>query len=130
MAGYDTYFLTGTDEHGQKIEQAADKNNITPQQLVDKFSDNFKQLATIFNIKHDDFIRTTEPRHKQAVQIFWQRLQEKNAIYPDKYSGWYAVRDEAFYTDKQITTNDKGEKIAIASGAPVEWVEEESYFSA
>ena len=128
LAGFDTYFLTGTDEHGQKIEQAADKNNITPQQLVDRFSDNFKQLATIFNIKHDDFIRTTEPRHKQAVQVFWQRLQEKNAIYLDKYSGWYAVRDEAFYTDKQITTNDKSEKIAIASGAPVEWVEEESYF--
>ena len=77
LAGYDTYFLTGTDEHGQKIEQAADKNNITPQQLVDKFSDNFKQLANIFNIKHDDFIRTTEPRHKQAVQVFWQKLQEK-----------------------------------------------------
>ncbi len=128
LAGYDTYFLTGTDEHGQKIEQAAAKNNITPQQLVDRFSENFKCLANIFNIKHDDFIRTTEPRHKQAVQIFWQKLQEKGAIYLDKYSGWYAVRDEAFYTDKQIETNDKGEKVAIASGAPVEWVEEESYF--
>ncbi len=128
LAGYDAYLLTGTDEHGQKIEQAAIKNNITPKELVDKFSNNFKSLAEITNVKYNDFIRTTEPRHKKAVQIFWQKLQEKNAIYLDKYSGWYAVRDEAFYTEKQITTNEEGVKIAISSGAPVEWVEEESYF--
>ncbi len=128
LDGYDARFLTGTDEHGQKIEQAADKKGISPQELTDIFSLNFKELAEKMNINNHDFIRTSEARHKQGVTAFWELLEAKGAIYLDKYSGWYAIRDEAFYTDKQITTNAEGVKIAIGSGAPVEWLEEESYF--
>ena len=125
--GYDSYLLTGTDEHGQKIEQSAQKNGITPQELTDKFSLKFKELMNYMNISYQDFIRTTEARHITGAKAFWKALQKNNAIYKDKYEGWYAVRDECFYTKEQVEDKD-GNKVSKATGAPVEWLEEESYF--
>ncbi len=122
-----TYFLTGMDEHGQKIEQTATKQGLTPQALVDKTSSLFREVHQQFAISYDDFIRTTEPRHKQATQKFWQKLQEQGDIYKANYSGWYSVRDEAYFDEAELTTNEQGKKFA-PTGAPVEWMEEESYF--
>jgi methionyl-tRNA synthetase len=122
MLGKDVYFLTGTDEHGQKIAQTAKKNNTTPQELVDKFSQNFRDLANDLNLSNNDFIRTTENRHQKAVQLLWQKLLDNGQIYLDSYKGWYAVRDEAFYQENEIVDGK------APSGAEVEWVEEESYF--
>jgi len=115
-------FLTGTDEHGQKIEKSAQKANITPQELTDKVSEKFRDLSSILNLSNDDFIRTTEERHKSAVKHFWQKLQDNGHIYQASYSGWYCVRDEAFYTEAQLIDGK------APTGADVEWVEEPSYF--
>lgn len=128
LDGYHVRFLTGTDEHGLKVFQAARDKGMDPQLLCDETSKSFRALTPLLKLTNDDFIRTTEPRHKVAVQAFWTKLVENGHIYLSKYSGWYAVSDEAYYTEEEITTNDKGEKIAIASGKTVEWMEEESYF--
>lgn len=128
LAGYDVYFLTGTDEHGQKVAQTADKLGITPQAVTDLYSQAFRDILPLFDISNDDFIRTTEERHKKTCQILWQKLEEAGAIYLDKYAGWYAVRDEAFYGEDELTDGpDQDTKIA-PSGAECKWVEEESYF--
>jgi methionyl-tRNA synthetase len=126
LDGYDVKFLTGTDEHGLKVHQAAEKNGVDPQSFTDKVSQNFRDLTEIMNFSNDDFIRTTEERHKKAAQALWSKLVEAGDIYLDKYSGWYAVRDEAYYGEDELTDVD-GKKIA-PSGAECEWVEEESYF--
>jgi methionyl-tRNA synthetase len=128
LDGYNVKFLTGTDEHGLKVYQAARDKGIEPQQLCDETSAHFRAMTPQLNLSNDDFIRTTEPRHKKAAQALWTKLVDNGHIYLSKYSGWYAVSDEAYYTEDEITTNDKGEKIAIASGKTVEWMEEESYF--
>jgi methionyl-tRNA synthetase len=120
-------FQTGMDEHGQKIEQTATKLGITPQALVDSVSAKFKALYDALGIQYTDFIRTTEPRHKAAVQELWRQLVSKGDIYLDKYHGWYSVRDEAYFDESELTIATDGKKLA-PSGAPVEWVEEESYF--
>lgn len=127
MDGHDVCFLTGTDEYGQKIEKSATDRGITPQALTDQFSQNFRDLTTAMNFSNDDFIRTTEPRHQTAVQALWQRLVERDYIYQDTYAGWYAIRDEAYYTEDELTDTEDGKKIA-PSGAEVAWVEEPSYF--
>ncbi|NVJ99086.1 MAG: methionine--tRNA ligase [Alphaproteobacteria bacterium] len=127
LDGYDVMFLTGTDEHGQKIERSAEKAGVDPQAFCDKVSSRFKELASAMNFSNDQFIRTTEDRHKKAVQHLWKVLEEKGYIYEDSYSGWYSVRDEAFYAEKELTEGEGGEKLA-PTGAPVEWVEEPSYF--
>ncbi len=127
LDGYDVKFLTGTDEHGQKVHKAAEAKNLDPQILTDTLSQSFRDLCDLMNYSNDDFIRTTEDRHKKAAQAFWKKLEENGHIYLDRYSGWYAVRDEAFYAESELITNDSGEKIA-PTGAPVEWMEEESYF--
>jgi methionyl-tRNA synthetase len=127
LDGYQVKFLTGTDEHGLKVKQAAEKANLTPQQLTDQNSKYFRDLCQLLNFSNDDFIRTTEPRHYKSVQALWQKLIEKDEIYLDKYSGWYAVRDEAYYTEDELIPAADGTKIA-PTGAPVEWMEEESYF--
>jgi len=127
LDGYDVKFLTGTDEHGQKVAKAAADKGITPQALCDQNSQNFRDLAQALGITNDDFIRTTEERHKVACQALWQKLEANGHIYLDKYAGWYAVRDEAFYDEGELTKGPNGERLA-PSGAPVEWVEEESYF--
>jgi len=127
LDGYDVRFLTGTDEHGQKVEKTAQAAGIDPQAFTDKVSQNFRDLAARMKFTNDDFIRTTEPRHVTAVQALWKRLEEKGHIYLGGYQGWYSVRDEAFFTETELTKGPNGEKLA-PTGAPVEWVEEPSYF--
>ncbi len=127
LDGFDVKFLTGTDEHGQKVAKSAEDAGTDPKAFTDRVSQNFRDLADFMNFSHDDFIRTTEDRHKTSCQDLWQRLVEKDEIYLDSYAGWYAVRDEAFYAEDELTTGADGKKVA-PSGAEVEWVEEPSYF--
>ncbi len=127
LDGFDVRFLTGTDEHGQKVEKSAAAAGIDPKTFTDKVSQNFRDLADFMNYSHDDFIRTTEERHKKSCQAIWARLMERGEIYLGAYAGWYAVRDEAYYAEGELSTNAEGKKIA-PSGAEVEWVEEPSYF--
>lgn len=127
LDGFNVHFLTGTDEHGQKVEKAAEKTGVAPIAFTDAVSQNFRDLATRMNFSHDDFIRTTEDRHIKAAQALWNKLVEKGDIYLGAYEGWYAVRDEAFYTETELTEGPNGKKVA-PSGAEVEWVEEPSYF--
>ncbi|MEQ8610666.1 MAG: class I tRNA ligase family protein, partial [Parvibaculum sp.] len=95
LDGYDVMFLTGTDEHGQKVEKAAALAGVTPQAFTDRVSQNFRDLCATMNYSNDAFIRTTEPRHKDACQDLWKKLEASGNIYLGSYSGWYAVRDEA-----------------------------------
>lgn len=127
LDGYDVKFLTGTDEHGQKVEKSAQAKGVEPQAFTDAVSQNFRDLADFMNFTHDDFIRTTEDRHIRACQAIWKRLADAGQIYLDNYGGWYAVRDEAFYAEDELTKTPDGKRIA-PSGAEVEWVEEPSYF--
>jgi methionyl-tRNA synthetase len=127
MEDYDVLFLTGTDEHGQKIQKEANKNNKDPKVFCDELSNKFKNLTKILNLSNNDFIRTTEKRHRTSVIEIWNRLVDSGDIYLDKYSGWYSVSDEAFYDEDEIDEKN-GEKISKTSGSFVEWVEEESYF--
>jgi len=127
LDGYDVRFLTGTDEHGQKVQKAAEARGVAPQTFTDAVSGNFRQMAAMMNFSNDDFIRTTEERHKRACTALWERLVEQGHIYLETYAGWYAVRDEAFYAESELQKAADGSWIA-PSGAPVEWVEEPSYF--
>ena len=127
MDGYDVLFLTGTDEHGQKVEKSAIAKGVQPQDFVDSVSQTFRDLTPLLKLTNDDFIRTTEERHKKSVSSIWETIEKNGYIYKDKYSGWYAIRDEAFYGEEELTTKPDGTKVA-PSGAEVEWREEESYF--
>jgi len=127
LDGFDVMFLTGTDEHGQKIAKSAEKAGIDPQAFTDKVSENFRVLAKALHLTNNDFIRTTEERHKKACQLLWDELLKRGEIYLGKYAGWYAMRDEAYYGEGELTTTPTGKKIA-PSGAECEWVEEPSYF--
>ena len=120
-------FLTGTDEHGQKVEKAATDAGLSPQAFTDQVSQRFRDLAEAMAFSQDDFIRTTEPRHKAAVSALWQRLVDSGDIYLGKYAGWYSVRDEAYYAEDETEVVD-GVRVAQSSGAEVTWTEEESYF--
>jgi len=127
LEGKKVYFLTGTDEHGLKIQREAEKKNKDTKIFCDEVSSQFKNLAKVLNLSIDDFIRTTEKRHHDSVKSIWNRLVESGDIYLSKYAGWYSVSDEAYYTDDEILTlNDK--KISKSSGSSVDWFEEESYF--
>ncbi len=127
IQGYDVFFLTGTDEHGLKIQRAAEKSKMDPKSFCDQISKTFFDLSKILNLSNNDFIRTTEERHKKSVTELWNILEKKNEIYLSKYSGWYSVSDEAFYSDDEIENRDNI-KISKISGSAVEWLEEESYF--
>ncbi|CAA7617930.1 methionine--tRNA ligase [Magnetospirillum sp. UT-4] len=127
LDGYDVKFLTGTDEHGQKVEKSAEGFGTSPQELADRNSANFRELAARLDCSNDDFIRTTEPRHIRSVQALWARLVAAGDIYVGHYEGWYSVRDEAFYGEDELVPGPNGTKHA-PSGAPVEWVKEPSYF--
>ena len=127
IEGYKVFFLTGTDEHGLKIQRAAEKNKKEPLEFCDEISKTFKELSKTLNLSNNDFIRTTEKRHHKSVQNLWNVLEKKGEIYLSKYSGWYSVSDEAFYLDNEIETRE-GIKVAKSSGSVVEWLEEESYF--
>ena len=122
LDGFDVMFLTGTDEHGQKVQAAAEKAGITPQEFTDGVSQNFRDLTKAMNFSNDQFIRTTEKRHYDSSQAIWSKLLENGFITLDKYAGWYSVRDEAFYAESELV-NGKA-----PTGAEVEWVEEPSYF--
>ena len=125
--GYDVHFLTGTDEHGLKIQRAAEKKGVNPLEFCDEISKTFKDLSKTLNLINNDFIRTTESRHKKSVQYLWEELKKNDDIYLSKYSGWYSVSDEAFYNEEEVEDLDN-KKVAISSKSPVEWVDEESYF--
>ena len=125
--GFDVNFLTGTDEHGLKIQRAAEQKGIDTLKFCDEISKTFRDLSETLNLTNTDFIRTTEKRHKRSVQNLWTELEKNDDIYLSKYSGWYSVSDEAFYSEDEIEEID-GKKLAISSKSPVEWVDEESYF--
>jgi len=127
ISEHNVFFLTGTDEHGQKIQRAALEAKKDPLDFCNEISSNFKDLSAILNLSNDDFIRTTEKRHKMAVENLWNILEKKNEIYLSKYSGWYSVSDEAFYSENEIEDKDNV-KVNKLSGSKVEWVEEESFF--
>jgi len=127
LDGYEVRFLTGTDEHGQKVEKSADLAGITPQALADLNSANFRDLAARLGASNDDFIRTTEPRHHQACEALWSELVKRGEITLGHYEGWYSVRDEAFYGEDELIAGPNGARLA-PTGAPVEWVKEPSYF--
>lgn len=123
LDGYRVKFLTGTDEHGQKVEKSAANAGVSPQEFVDMVSESFRELTQQLDLSNDDFIRTTEPRHIAAAQAVWNKLEASGDIYLGSYAGWYSVRDEAFYAESELTEDKKA-----PTGAPVEWVEEPSYF--
>ncbi|HJT12901.1 MAG TPA: methionine--tRNA ligase [Dongiaceae bacterium] len=127
LDGRQVHFLTGTDEHGQKVEKSAMAAGMDPKAFTDKVSQNFRDLCQAMNFSNDDFIRTTEERHKRSCQELWKRLKDRGEIYLGSYAGWYAVRDEAYYGEEELTLAPNGKRIA-PSGAEVEWVEEPSYF--
>lgn len=126
LSGKKVLFTTGTDEHGLKVEKAAKNKGKTPKDFVDIVSENFKNLSRSLKATNTDFIRTTEPRHEKAATFFWKKLCENNQIYKGKYHGWYSVKDESFYQEKELIK--KGDKLTTIDGSEVEWIEEESYF--
>ena len=127
LQGLNVFFLTGTDEHGQKIERAAKENNKTPLIFCNEISKTFLDLTKTLNLSNNDFIRTTEERHKKSARNIWNILEKKGEIYLSKYSGWYSVSDEAFYNDDELEDID-GNKQSKLSGSKVEWVEERVVF--
>ena len=108
LEGDEVYFLTGTDEHGQKVQKSAQAAGIDPQSFTDEVSENFRVLAKDMNYSNDDFIRTTEDRHFVSTQDLWRKIRDNGHIYLSSYSGWYAIRDEAFYGEKELITNANG----------------------
>lgn len=133
LDGYDVMFLTGTDEHGQKVAKTAEKEGMEPKAFCDMIAEKFVEMTGQLNISNDAFIRTTEPRHYDASKAIWTAIAENNPddIYLGKYNGWYSVRDEAYFTEGELTDAEDadGTKHKLApTGAPVEWVEESSYF--
>jgi methionyl-tRNA synthetase len=127
LNGHETRFLTGTDEHGLKIQKAAEKLSISPLELCNKNSEIFRNLTKTLNLSNDDFIRTTEDRHKDGAVHLWNLLFEKGDIYLDEYTGWYSLNDETFYSEKDLIKQNDGTFRTI-TGGPVEWIKEESYF--
>ncbi|MGE4323897.1 MAG: methionine--tRNA ligase [Sphingobium sp.] len=127
MAGRDVFFQTGTDEHGLKMAQAARAKGVEPRVLADEMSSYFKDMNDKLNISYDRFIRTSEPDHHRASQAIWQAMEDNGDLYLGRYEGWYSVRDEAFYDDKEITDGEGGIKLS-PQGTPVEWTVEESWF--
>jgi methionyl-tRNA synthetase len=126
LDGFDVHFLSGTDEHGQKVEKAARDAGLAPQEFTDVVSGKFRDMEARLGVSNDDFIRTTEQRHKDGVSALWRLLRERDQIYLGHYEGWYAVRDEDFYSADELTTLPDGTKLA-PTGAPVEWVREPNY---
>ena len=127
LDGRDVFFVTGMDEHGLKVQQTAAKAGVTPQAFVDGVAAEFEAMGELLNARADDIVRTTQARHRKSVQEIWRRMAANGDIYLSKYSGWYSVRDEAYFEEGELTAGPDGAKLA-PSGAPVNWVEEESYF--
>ena len=127
LDGRDVFFLTGTDEHGLKMQQTAEKEGIATIDLATRNANVFRDLWAALNISFDDFIRTTEPRHHRASEEIWRRMEASGDIYLDTYEGWYSVRQEGFFDEKETTVGEDGVR-REPLGSPVEWVVEESYF--
>ena len=127
LDGRDTLFVTGLDEHGLKVQQTAARERLTPQAFVDRIAAEFEAMGDMLNARADDIVRTTEPRNDRASQAMWERMAANGDIYLSKYAGWYSVRDEAYFDESELADGPGGSKLA-PSGAPAEWVEEESYF--
>ncbi len=127
LRGRDVFFLTGTDEHGLKMAQAARERGIAPAAFAEEMSSTFKAMDDALNISYDRFIRTTEPAHHKASQAIWQAMADKGDIYLGRYEGWYSVRDEAYYDESELVVADTGEKLS-PQGTPVDWTVEESWF--
>ena len=125
--GFEVSFLTGTDEHGLKIQRAAEEQKKDPKTFCDNISKTFIKLSKILNLSNTDFIRTTEERHKKTVKQLWSLLQDNDQLYLSKYAGWYSVSDEAYYQENEIEDVD-GKKVSKSSGSEVNWMEEESFF--
>lgn len=128
LDGYDVMFLTGTDEHGEKVAKTAEKNDMTPLAFADLNAASFEKMTETLNISNDDFIRTTQDRHYAASQAIWERLKESGDIYLGKYEGWYSVREEGYFTEDDLTVCEETGQKLTPHGTEVEWVEEESYF--
>ena len=127
LDGKDVFFLTGTDEHGQKMIQTAQAEGMTAADLATRNAGRFKEMDQRLNVSFDRFIRTTEEQHHRSSQAIWQRMADNGDIYPDSYVGWYSVRDEAYYAEDETVVGDDGVRRG-PQGSPVEWVEEKSYF--
>lgn len=127
MRGRDVFFLTGTDEHGLKMAQAARERGIEPAVFAQEMSGYFREMDEMLDISFDRFIRTTEPEHHKASQAIWQAMADKGDIYLGRYEGWYSVRDEAYYDEKELVMADSGERLS-PQGTEVEWTVEESWF--
>ncbi len=127
LDGFDVRFLTGTDEHGLKMQQTAVAEGLTPLALADRNSARFREMMTALNISYDDYIRTTEPRHERACQALWRAIEKNGDIYLGKYAGWYSVRQEAYFDEAETTVGVDGIR-REPLGSPVEWAEEETYF--
>ncbi|MDB2682727.1 methionine--tRNA ligase [Alphaproteobacteria bacterium] len=131
LDGYDVHFLTGTDEHGEKVAKTADEHGVSAKEFADQNAASFEAMTGTLNISNDDFIRTTEARHYKAAQGLWEKLQEQGDIYLDKYEGWYSVREEGYFAEDELVEGEsaEGEKVKLTpNGTEVKWVEEESYF--
>ncbi|WJW79968.1 methionine--tRNA ligase [Bartonella sp. TP] len=128
LKGSKVLFVSGTDEHGLKMQQTAQKLGLQPQELADKNSQIFKDMLAALNCSNDDFIRTTQPRHAEACKALWQKMEAAGDIYLAKYSGWYSVRQEAYYDEADTMLTEDGQRVEKEVGSPVEWNEEESYF--
>src|SRR5262245_46039468 len=128
LDGYDVFFLTGTDEHGQKIQQTAAREGITARELVDRNVLQFRAMVERMNCSNDDYIRSTEERHHRSSEGILVRMVNHGEINIDKSAGWYSVRDEAYYAEDETEKRPDGTRISTKTGTPVEWVEEESYF--
>jgi methionyl-tRNA synthetase len=128
LDGFDVMFMTGTDEHGLKIQQTADKEGIPVKELVDRNSKAFKDMSADMGISYDRFIRTTDADHYEAAKAIWQRMEAAGDIYLSKYSGWYSVRDEAYYGEDETEVREDGQRYAVPTDTEVTWTEEESYF--
>ena len=125
--GYDAFLVSSMDEHGQKMQQAAARQGLSPQALADRTAGEFVAMASLVEADVSARVRTTEPRHHRASQAIWERMRAAGDIYLSKYPGWYSVRDEAFFDEAELSVDANGTKRA-PGGAPVEWVEEESYY--
>ncbi len=127
LDGFDVRFMTGTDEHGLKMQQAAAAEGLAPIELADRNSARFREMMATLNISYDDYIRTTEPRHERSCQALWRAIEESRDIYLDKYEGWYSVRQEAYFAEDETVVGADGVR-REPLGSPVEWTEEETYF--
>ncbi len=127
LDGRETLFVTGMDEYGLKVQQTAAKEGVTPQAFVDGIAAQFEAMGEALNARADDIVRTTQERHKRSVQAIWERMKANGDVYLSKYAGWYSVRDEAYFDASELKDGPNGGKLA-PSGAPAQWVEEESYF--